>query len=100
MNHNWNERVCLPRHDVEMLTPRHKWYAVCLRLAPEFWTNDGVVATFFGQYGLSRASLSTLMSLQRCWRAYVTRFLNGETIDVARSGFRQNGALVQRIEGK
>ena len=45
----------------------------------------------------------------------MTRFLNGETIDVApvredtifepvgirtRSGFRQNGALVHRIEGK
>ena len=82
MYHQWRGSVTLPHDEMAIVPPRHRWFTACLVLDTEFWTSFDQLAMWFGAHGMSKATLTTLLSMLSCWTTYVNRFLIGDAVYV------------------
>lgn len=82
LHRQWHGRVDLPKEEMALVPPQHRWFAACLMLKGDLRSNDARIVRYFGPFGTSNTSLALLMSLQRCWWACVSRFLGGDVVYV------------------
>ena len=80
MFHDWKGEVQSPEDELQLVPPKHRWYAACLVLEPDSWTDDDRVFHSFAATAMGSAQLVTFRSMQRCWRTNVGRFLAGEVV--------------------